>query len=164
MTSERRYFGDNLSIQSIVGASGGSYGATGLDIGLLQGCEVWAETKDVEIDACGSGKRQDIAQTELRVHVKFDYGAFDANLLAAALGYTNWTNATGVFTGWLDTPIKPLFNVTGRITDHNDTKRFDVVVHNVAFSKVPLFNAKKKEWMLLNSEGIGDDVTWLEAI
>jgi len=159
MTSERRYFALSNVTLSIATDSG-----TSLDIGMIQSVEVRDKIETVDLTACGSTLRQDIAIKRHTPTVKGVIKAAQFALIADMLTPTGTKYSAGNLTGIEGTTDFPKkFTVTG----HNHSsggKTMTVVVKNVVFKDIPVMAATYGEWQEWSLEGEGDDITGVEEV
>jgi len=125
-------------------------------VGILQDVDVGVEAEDSELRGAGSTKVQDVMRSELTPTVSGTVSAFDEDVFDTLVDYDS-TNTE--LQGSKFTP--PKFDVEVAIGPTSTGATKTIKVTNVYFSDVPL-STSSDEWVELDLDGRGDDITSLD--
>lgn len=156
MTAVSYFFGETATIQFK------QDGGTAIAVGVMQGVEIRAKYETVDLEGCGSIKRQGIATKKVRPSVKGTVKKIDIDLLGDILSPTRAKYTGGTLTEIEDTDLPSFFDVVAAVKDENG-KTLTVTVHNVVFPDLPLLVASWGEYVEWELSGEGDDASFVKA-
>ena len=127
-----------------------------LTVGILQDVEVSPSKETSELYGAGSIKRQDVQQTEFSVTVSGTLAAWDMESYKSLIDYD------GTGEQITDTSDVPQFTVTTNVTNNSGTE-YNIKVKDAYSEDIP-FSGSRDEWLELDMEFIGSDITITEVV
>ncbi len=130
--------------------------STELTVGILQEVEVSPSKEISELYGAGSIKRQDVQQTEFSVTVSGTLAAWDMATFESLVDYDSSNDEIN------DTSDVPTFTVTANVTDNSGTE-YNLEVNDAYSEDVPI-SGSRDEWIELDMEFIGSDLSITEVV
>jgi len=124
----------------------------------IKGITIEAEYQTLEhLYTADSVKKETSKQAQFMAPITIEYALFDGDF------QEQWAGGAGASaTSITDTSDPQEFKLTGNFRSESDGRQLDVVVEEITFSNIPVFDGSQDEYVVWGLEGEGGDITTLE--
>lgn len=152
MAEQGPYFGDSATISMEL------EGGTNIPVGNLQSIEIRVVATRNEYFSADSAKRQDVKHTERVPVISATIGSWDPLLFQHYLG-----GSGKVSNSIEDTSDPQKYTINGSVTPSGGSTKYEAQVVGAETDDMPMFTASRNEFVGLEVEFRGDDLTIITA-